>query len=38
MKVALLVLALVGSSLGLIMDRECPNHSVVEDFDTEQVR
>uniref|UniRef100_A0A1B0FY26 Lipocalin/cytosolic fatty-acid binding domain-containing protein n=1 Tax=Phlebotomus papatasi TaxID=29031 RepID=A0A1B0FY26_PHLPP len=36
MKVTLLVLALVGSSLGLIMDRECPNHSVVENFSTEE--
>ncbi|GAB0100000.1 Apolipoprotein D [Sergentomyia squamirostris] len=36
MKSALLVLALVGSSLGLIFDRECPNHSVVSNFNTEQ--
>ncbi|XP_055696543.1 lopap-like [Lutzomyia longipalpis] len=36
MKVVLFVLALVGSSLGLIFDRECPGHSAVENFNTEQ--
>ncbi|XP_059621320.1 lopap-like [Phlebotomus argentipes] len=36
MKVVLFLLALLGSSLGLIFDRECPNHSVVENFNTEE--